>query len=369
MENKMSKKLIGLAFITVLLLSGCSNAANKETTTAAATTAAAKTETTAAATEAESTEKQDTADDTVYKCIVAHSMVEDSARHRSYEYFKEELENRTNGRITVEIYANGVMGSDDELMDMCKMGTIQCTTGSGFEKANRKYYIYEMPFMFTSTDEFQKVLDSDFEKEIQDGARANGYYIPATGIQGGFRQITNNVKPINTPDDIAGLKIRVPGLTPVVKTMEILKANPTQISYNDTYLSLQTGVVDGQENPTANIVEKKFYEVQKYMAMVNYIICPECFFTNDQWYSSLPEDLQAVFDEVAKEAMDKRTEEWLASDEDNIKLISENCEVNQVSAENLALFREKCTPVWNDFIKDGYFTQEDLDRLNEILGR
>lgn len=358
MRKNILMKSMSFILSAVFLMSGCSaKTKNVEATESETQSVTAE------------TSQQMEKDDTVFQCIIAHSMAEDSARHRSFMYFKEELEKRTNGRIEVEVYGNGVMGSDDELMDMCKMGSIQCTSGSGFEKANRKYYIYEMPFMFTSTDEFQKVLDSDFEKEIQEGAKANGYYIPATGIQGGFRQITNNVRPINTPEDIAGLKIRVPGLTPVVKTMEILKANPTQISYNDTYLSLQTGVADGQENPTANIVEKKFYEVQKYMSIVNYLICPECFFTNYEWYSALPEDLQATFDEVAKEAIDKRTEDWLASDADNIEVISQNCEVNEVQENDLALFREKCVPVWNEFMEEGYFTQEDLDQLNAILGR
>lgn len=316
-----------------------------------------------------STASGSAADDTVYTCIVAHSMAEDSARHQSFLYFEEELEKRTGGRIQVEVNGNGVMGSDDELMDMCKMNTIQVTSGSGFEKANRMYSLYQMPFLFATVDEFDTVLKSDFEKRIQEGAKANGYYIPVTGVQGGFRQITNNLRPINTPDDIVGMKIRVPGLTPVVKTMEALGVNTQQIPYNDTYLALQTGVVDGQENPTANIVEKKFYEVQKYLSIVNYIICPECFFTNLSWYESLPADLQEIYNEVAAEAIEMRTEDWLASDDANIQLLSEQCEMNEVSAENLELFREKCMPVWQAFIDEGYFTQEDLDEVLSILGR
>lgn len=303
----------------------------------------------------------------VYVYRFAHSMAENTPRHQSMLYFKEKIEERSNGRIQVKLYPNGIMGSEAELMDMVKVNIIQGTCGSQFEKANPQYLIYNMPFMFNTTDEFKAVLKSDFEKQLAEGAIKNGYYIPVTGIAGGFRQISNNKRPINTPDDIKGLKIRTPPLTPVIKSMEALQANPTQISYNETYMALKTGVVDGQENPASNIVEKKLYEVQKYMSIINYIICPECFFTNYNWYMELPDDLKEIFDEVAVEAMAIRTDTWLASEKENMKIIKGHCEVNAVSAGNLESFRSLCIPVWRRFVKEGSFSQDDLDTLLSIL--
>ena len=297
----------------------------------------------------------------------AHSMSEKSARHLSMLKFKELIEAQSEGRIQVEIYANGLMGSEAEVMDMVAMNVIQGTAGSQFAKANTKYLIYQMPFIFASTDEFQAVLDSEFETKIQEGAIANGFYIPCTGIAGGFRQITNNVRPIETVADVAGLKLRVPPLTPVVRTIEALGANPTEVAYSETYMALSTGVVDGQENPASNIVDMKFYEVQKYMTIVDYIICPECFFTNYDWYSALPDDLKVIFDDCAKEAMQYRTDIWLASENACIDTIKENCEVNTLTDENRAAFREQCLPVWQQFVEDGSFTQADLDELSALL--
>lgn len=296
-----------------------------------------------------------------------HSMTEDSARHQSMLKFKELVEERSGNRIKVEIFANGLLGNESELMDMVSMNVIQGTAGSQFAKANPEYLIYQMPFMFESTDEFQAVLNSDFEKKIAAGAEKNGFYIPTTGIAGGFREITNNIRPIEKVEDVAGLKLRVPPLPPVVRTITALGGNPQEVSYNETYMSLSTGVVDGQENPPSNIVDMKFYEVQKYMSIVDYIICPECFFTNIEWYNKLPDDLKVVFDECAKEAMDYRTEIWLASENDCIKKIGEHCAVNELTPENKAAFREKCLPVWQQFIEDGSFTQEDLDELTALL--
>ena len=352
MSIKRGIAMVAMLVLLATLLLGCGQSAGSGT---AATTASK--ETAAAAT---TTAK---VDDKVYVYKFAHSMAESTPRHQSMLYFQEEIEKRTNGRIKAEIYPNGTMGSEAELMDMVKINVIQGTCGSQFEKANPQYLIYNMPFMFNSAEEFQTVLDSDFEKKLAEGAVKNGYHIPATGIAGGYRQITNNKRPINTPEDLVGIKLRTPPLTPIIKTMEVLKANPAQISYNETYMALKTGVVDGQENPPSNIVEKKFYEVQKYMSIINYMICPECFFTNYSWYKALPADLQKAFDEVAVESMKRRTQTWLASEDANIKVISEHCKVNTVSAENVEAFRKLCTPVWQEFVTKGSFSQNDLDTL------
>lgn len=363
----MKRVVTILVMLTLVaaLFTGCSQSVPTEDSVSEQP--AATEEASQASAETESAEPEATEDETVYVYTFAHSMSEATPRHQSMLYFEQELEERTNGRIQVEIYPNGTMGTEAELMDMVKINAIQGTCGSQFEKANPQYLIYNMPFMFDSPEEFQSVLDSDFEKKLAEGAIANGYYIPATGIAGGYRQITNNEHPINTPEDLEGLKLRVPPLTPVIKTMEALKANPTQIAYNETYMALKTGVVDGQENPGSNIVEKKFYEVQEYMSIINYMICPECFFTNYEWYSSLPADLQEIFNEVAVESMKMRTETWLSSEAENLKVIEENCEVNTVSEENIAAFRELCVPVWDDFVAEGSFSQEDLSTLLEML--
>ena len=103
------------------------------------------------------------------------------------------------------------------------------------------------------------------------------------------------------------------------------------------------------------------------MTIVDYIICPECFFTNYEWYSTLPDDLKVIFDDCAKEAMQYRTETWLASESACIEKISENCEVNTLTDENRTAFRNKCMPVWQQFIEEGSFTQADLDDLSALL--
>ena len=99
------------------------------------------------------------------------------------------------------------------------------------------------------------------------GALENGFYIPATGVAGGMRNLTNSVRPIKTVDDIKGLKMRTPPIDVTIRTFKAIGANPQEVPYTETYMALKTGVVDGQENPFSNIVDMKFYEAQKYLSL------------------------------------------------------------------------------------------------------
>ena len=289
-----------------------------------------------------------------------HAQPETSVRHKSMELFKEKLEKETNGRIAVSLFGAGKLGNEAELMDMVKMGSVQGTRGGAFAKANKKFLIYTLPFLFKDTDSVLKAMRSDFGAAIAKHAEANGYYIPATGVAGGFRQITNSKREIASPDDVSGLKIRTPPIETIVKTMQALGANPQSIPYGETYMGLKMGVVDGQENPPSNIVEMKFYEAQKYLSIVDYQIHPDPLMVNLKWYQSLPDDLKAAFNKVAKESMAWSDTNWLASETNYMETLKKNMTVNAVSAENRAKFVDKVKPVWDAYVKDGTFAESEI---------
>ncbi|WP_321337661.1 TRAP transporter substrate-binding protein [uncultured Cohaesibacter sp.] len=295
----------------------------------------------------------------------AHSQPDSSVRHKSMLFFKEALEKESKGRISVEIFSGSQLGSEPEVMDMVKMGTVQGTRGGAFTKANKKFLIYTLPFIYDSTDAVLKAMRSDFGTHIADAAKANGYYIPATGVAGGFRVVTNNKHPINEPADVEGLKIRTPGIETIIKTFEALGASPTSIPYGEVYMALKMGVADGQENPPSNISVMKFYEAQKYLSLLNYQIHPDPLFVNLKWYEGLPDDLKTVFDKVSREAMAWSDEHWLASEADYMKFLSDKLEVNEVSAENRAKFVEKVRPVWDFYIQNGTFSEEEVEQAIE----
>jgi C4-dicarboxylate-binding protein DctP len=291
----------------------------------------------------------------------AHAQPDTHPRHKSMIYFKEQLESASKGQIKVELYAAGTLGKEPELMDMVKVGTIQGTRGALFERANKKFLLYTLPFLFANIDQAKKLIRSDFGDKVNQGARANGFYIPATGVAGGFRQFTNNVRPIAGPDDMKGLKMRTPPIDSIIRTMSALGASPQQVPYGETYMALKTNVVDGQENPCSNIAEMKFYEVQKYFTEVNYQIHPDPFFVSVAWYDALPGDLKAAFTAAAKAAMARSDEVWLASEKDYQALLEQKLKAGKVSAESHKAFVAKVGPVWDHYVSAGFFSRAEID--------
>jgi tripartite ATP-independent transporter DctP family solute receptor len=307
-------------------------------------------------------EGQAVAQDYVFK--YANTQSDTHPRSKSMMLFKEKLEGATDGRIKVELYFSGVLGKEAEVLDMVKMGTVQGCRGGLFERANLKFLLYTLPFMFENTDQVLKLMASEFGDKVNEGALENGFYIPATGAAGGFRNITNNLRPIETVEDLKGMKMRTPPIDMTIKTFEALGANPQMVAYTETYMALKQGVVDGQENPFSNTVDMKFYEVQKYLSVVNWQLHPDPFYVNPEWYNSLPDDLKEAFDAAAKEAMEYSNEIWLASENDYFKTLEENLEVNTLTSDARAGFVEAVKPVWQSYVDDGSFTWDDI---NEAL--
>jgi len=296
-----------------------------------------------------------------YTFTFGHAQPLTHPRHLSMLFFEQLVEEASQGRVQVELFGAAVLGSEAELMDMVKLGTIQGTRGGAFQKASNKYILITLPFLFANVDQALALVRSDVGASINEASLANGYYVPALGLAGGFRQITNVVRPIETPADIAGMKIRAPGIESIVKTFEALGAVVTSIPYNDTYMGLKTGVADGQENPCSNIVEMKFYEVQNYMTVVNYQVHPDPFFVNPAWYNSLPADLQAIFDAAAAATMAYSDSIWLAKEDGYRAFLETQLETNVVTDENRPLFINQVASVWQYFIDKGYFTQAEVD--------
>ena len=297
----------------------------------------------------------------------SNSQSDNHPRSKSMVFFKEKLEEASGGRIKVELYTSGVLGKEAEVLDMVKLGTVQGCRGGLFERANKKFLLYTLPFMFENTDQVLKLMRGEFGNKINEGAMANGFYIPATGVAGGFRNITNSARPITSPEDVKGMKMRTPPIDMTIKTFKALGANPQMVAYTETYMALKQGVVDGQENPFSNTVDMKFYETQKYLSVVNWQIHPDPLYVSPAWYQSLPDDLKKIFDDTAKEAMAYSDKIWLESENDYFKTLSENLEVNTLTPEARAKFVEAVKPVWQSYVDDNFFTWDDINEALEII--
>ena len=281
-------------------------------------------------------------------------------------FFENELEARTDGKIQVENYFSATLGSEREMMDMVATGALQGTRGGLFADANPKFVIFMLPFLVSDWDQATRLLNSELTRTINEGAREHGFHIPATGISQGFRAHTNNVRPIKTAGDLAGLKMRVPPQEIYVLTAQALGSSPQEMPVSEVYSALKTGVLDGQDNPPSNIWDYKFFEVQKFMTITNYATGPDPFIVDLNWYERLPADLKKTFDQVAIEAIAYSDELNRESEQDYISLLEQEMEVNYVGEDDLDSFRQLTDPVVRDFIERGVFTDEDLRIAREI---
>ena len=304
-------------------------------------------------------------DDHEFIFTYSHEQPLGSIRSQSMVFFKEELEKRTDGRIQVELFFGGVLGTERELMDLVATGALQGTRGGFFADANPKFNLLTMPFLVDGWDQAMRLVNSNFVSRINEGARENGWHIPATGISQGFRAHTNNVRPIRRPRDLKGLKMRVPLQDVFVRTALAFGANPQEIPAVEIYQALQTGVVDGQDNPPSNIWDYKIYEVSKYLTITNYATGPDPLLVNLAWYESLPPDLQQAFDEVAQEAIalsDKLNREMEA---EFIQKLADKLEVNYVTGPDLELFQQAVQPVYQYYIDQGDLSWGEVEQARK----
>ncbi len=302
-----------------------------------------------------------------FKLKLGHASTTESTRHKALLVFKDYVEKESEGRLIIEIYPAGTLGNEGDMIEAMKLGTLEMFTGGVFASQTPMLEIYLMPFFFPTQADLMKVSHSDLGKRIMASAEKYGIKMLAIG-DGGSRQITNNVRPIKTPADMKGLKIRTPPIESIIKAMEAMGASAVSIPYGDTYMALKTNVADGQENPLANIGDMKFFEVQKYMTMIDYQFHPEPIDIGLDMWNKLPSDLQEILQAGA----------WVYTDEQNrlrrelndyyYKIITDGgVQVYKPTQAEVSQFVKACEPVYDFFVKKGIFTQADLDEMRRVV--
>lgn len=276
------------------------------------------------------------------------------------DYFESAVEARTRGRIQVENYFGGTLGRERELMDLVTLNVLQGTRGGFFFDANPMYNIFLLPFLVDGWEQALRLASSEFTARVNRESRRNGYHVPACGISQGFRAHTTSVRPIAGPEDFRGLKLRVPPQEPNVILTESLGAIPQEIPFTEVYQAAKTGVIDGQDNAPSNLWEMGIHEVQEFLSLSNYMAGPDPLMVNLDWYESLPSDLQAVFDEVAREAIAYSDQMNQESETEYIQKLSEVLVTNRIEGEALERFRQAALPVYDVLVERGYFTWDDI---------
>jgi len=277
-------------------------------------------------------------------------------------FFEEELERRTGGRIRVENYFGGILGTEREMADAVAMGALQGTRGGMFEDASIKFNIVLLPFLVESWDQAICLVRSPWMMQVAAEGRARGFHIPAVGISQGFRAHGSKRRAIRTVADFQGLKIRVPGAQEVFHRMEnALGANPQGIAQAETYSALKTGVVDGTTAPPSDLWDRRQYEVLEWITIDSHATGPDPLMVNLAWYERLPADLQKIFDEVAREAIEYSDELYSETEQQIIADLGEEVEVIRLAPSARAQMETRTRSVYDFFVDRGDYCWGDIN--------
>jgi tripartite ATP-independent transporter DctP family solute receptor len=223
--------------------------------------------------------------------------------HAAAMQFAKNVEARTQGRIKVDVFSGSQLGAPPEQLQQVKLGTIDIgvPTQGQLDKFDRAFAAVMMPFVFDDLAHAHRVLDGPAMAWFGPIAEKQGLVI-LSNWEWGFRNLTNAKRPVNSPDDVKGLKIRVPPEIQLEATMEALGAQVTKIAFPELYMSLSQGVVDGQENPVSVLVSNKIFEVQKHLALTRHSYNNWVNVMNAKKFASLSAADQQILREESKAA-------------------------------------------------------------------
>ena len=282
---------------------------------------------------------------------VGHVEAEDRSTHKALLQFKDELEEKTEGRIEVQIFPNSELGGDEELCESVAMGTIQMAlpSTSVLTAYNEQIGVLDMPYLFKDSQSAFNALDGDLGAQIDEWIAGNGF-ISLGYLYNGPRCTTNNVRPIYTPADLAGLKIRVMSSPVFIRMYEVLGANPTPMSFSELYTGMQQNVVDGQENPPTLIYASGFHQVQKYLTIDEHVHNFLPILTNESWFNGLSADDQAILKECCANLVSNQRSIELEDNETIVATLEqEGMEVNYLSDEQYQAFVDAIQPMYDEY--------------------
>lgn len=264
--------------------------------------------------------------------------------------FAELVEQKTEGRVKVEVGGSAQFGDDVESLTNMRLGTLAFSTNSQGSTAGvvPEFNLVGLPFLFRDLEHAYKVVDGPVGAKLDEAANKKGLVVLALW-DNGIRHTSNNKRPIVKPEDLQGIKVRTP---PDAMTLDIFKAlgaNPGPLAFSELYIALQQGVFDGQENPLMNVYSSKLYEVQKYISLTGHKYETTPLLASKMIWAGLSKADQAAIKEAAVEAGKLNREMSLAADTElRTKLTEAGVEINEIDQ---AAFAAKTKPVYDKWSK------------------
>jgi len=273
--------------------------------------------------------------------------------------FKSLVEAGTNGSVMVQTFPSGQLGKDKDALQQVKAGVIQTGIHSvgGFASVYPLIGILDIPFAFPNISKTYEVFDGPFGKKLAASIeKKTGLHVLGFGDSGGFFHLTNSKRPIHTPADMAGVKIRTMGLDTHKAIITAMGGQPAAISWSEVYTALQTGVADGQMNPIPIIAFAKFQEVQKYLTLSGHIFAPYVWTMNQKFWDSLTESEKGVVSYAAKSAIvaGRGMGRAIEASDRGLKELSKNLKVNSLTSAEKEEFKKVAVPAVKKLILEKF---------------
>jgi len=248
--------------------------------------------------------------------------------------FANDVNAALKGKVEVRAFHSSQLGSDEAMIKGLRVGAPEMQIPSTImSTVDQRYGVFEMPYLIVSRAHMKKVTESrDVQKVLVDPLPARGVRVLAFW-ENGFRHITNNVRPIVRPEDLKGIKLRVPGGVWRVKMFQAYGANPSPMPFAEVYSALQSGVMDAQENPFSQIASAKFQEVQKFLSLTGHVYTPAYLAVSEDVWKKLPKDVQDTITKIAVAAGDFARAEGERLDKELISKLAPPMSVNEVNKE------------------------------------
>lgn len=283
-------------------------------------------------------------------------LAESSPQYLSSQYFGEILEQRTDGRITVNVFPNSQLGDDVQMMEMLQTGTLDMTYPSSSATTGyvEELAAFDLPFLLPSREAAVAVMQSDVAQSMLDAFDGTGLKALAFS-ENGYRQLSNSARPVASPEDVAGMDVR--GLS--VRTMEnpvhlaiweALGANPTPMAFGELFSAMEQGVVDGQENPWSTILTSNFHEVQDYGTETRHVYTPFIMMLSERTWERMAPEYQELVLEAARQSAEYEIQ--LSAEYDDWsrdQLAERGMEITRLDDEQLAAFQEAVQPVYDEW--------------------
>ncbi len=274
--------------------------------------------------------------------------------------FARRVNERLAGRAELHVYGASQLGGDDAMLQRLRLGTLDMSIPSTIMSSMVDAFgLFEMPYLVRDRDHMKRIEEAVVWPELAPRAEEAGYRILAVW-ENGFRHITNSRRPIHGPDDLSGIKLRTPRGVWRVKLFQALGANPTPMPFSEVFVALQTGVMDGQENPLTQVTSSKLHEVQDYLSLTGHVYSPAFVTTGAGPWARHPEDIRSEVEAIAREMQAFVYETAARMDEELLaELEATEMAINEAEATR---FEGASEPVYEEFATTVEGGQSLIDR-------